>query len=283
MWPYKFVTGVLTRLLADFPDGFGLYENTPVTAIHDDPDSANPRYRVETTNGVIMARHVVHCTNAHASHLVPGLRGRIFPVRGQMSAQTPGDHFPNQASQYSWVFNYDRGYDYMTQLPTGQIMLGGGFAQSESGGLADVGVSTDSELSLYINIHLSGALRAIFGENWGRVQGEPVQAMWTGNMAFSSDGFPWVGRLPGVVTGRSEHGSDGAEWICAGFGGEGMVQAWLSGKVIAMMLLAQDAELSETISEALSWFPEQLLVNEERFAETALPMEIGDGLQKANL
>ena len=81
------------------------------------------------------------------------------------------------------------------------MMLGGGFVQSEDGGLADLGVSTDSDLSLYIDIHLSGALRAIFGaKDWGCVQGEPVQAMWTGSMAFSSDGFPWVGQLPGAVT-----------------------------------------------------------------------------------
>ncbi|KAJ6190628.1 hypothetical protein N7519_000649 [Penicillium mononematosum] len=266
LWPYKFVTGVLKRLLADFPDDFRVEENTAVTAIHDDTASNGPRYKVETSRGTITTRHVIHCTNAHVSHLVPGFRGRIFPVRGQMSAQTPGDKFPNQAAHHSWLFNYDRGFDYMTQLPGGQMMLGGGFAQGEGGGLADLGVSTDSDLSLYIDIHLSGALRAIFGaKDWGCVQGDPVQAMWTGNMAFSSDGFPWIGRLPGAVTGRSEHGSEGAEWA------------------MATMLLARDASLNETVSADLSWFPEQLLVSEERFAETVLPKEVGDDVHRANL
>ncbi|OQE30682.1 hypothetical protein PENFLA_c002G10868 [Penicillium flavigenum] len=284
LWPYKFVTGVLKRLLADFSDDFRVEENTAVTAIHDATASNGPRYKVETSRGTITTRHVIHCTNAHVSHLVPGFRGRIFPVRGQMSAQTPGDKFPNQAAHHSWLFNYDRGFDYMTQLPGGQMMLGGGFAQSEGGGLADLGVSTDSDLSLYIDIHLSGALRAIFGaKDWGCVQGDPVQAMWTGNMAFSSDGFPWIGRLPGAVTGRSEHGSEGAEWVCAAFGGDGMVQAWLGGKAMATMLLAGDASLSESVSADLSWFPEQLLVSEERFAETVLPKEVGDDVHRANL
>ncbi|CAI7586362.1 unnamed protein product [Penicillium viridicatum] len=284
LWPYKFVIGILTRLLADFPDDFRVEENTPVTAIHDDTASNGPKYKVETSRGTITARHVIHCTNAHVSHLVPGFRGRIFPVRGQMSAQTPGDSFPNQAADHSWLFNYDRGFDYMTQLPEGQMMLGGGFAQGEAGGLADLGISTDSDLSLYIDIHLSGALRAIFGaKDWGCVQGEPMQAMWTGSMAFSSDGFPWVGQLPGAVTGRSEHGSEGAEWVCAAFGGEGMVQAWLGGKAVATMLLARDASLSENASADLSWFPEQLLVSEERFAQTVLPKEVGDDVHKANL
>ncbi|KAJ5503404.1 FAD dependent oxidoreductase [Penicillium fimorum] len=284
LWPYKFVTGILKRLLEDFPDDLRIEENTPVTAVYDQTSSGGLRYKVETSRGTITARHVIHCTNAHVSHLVPGFRGRIFPVRGQMSAQTPGNNFPNQATDHSWLFNYDRGFDYMTQLPEGQMMLGGGFAQSEAGGLADLGVSTDSDLSLYINIHLSGALRAIFGDkNWGRVQGDAVQAMWTGNMAFSSDGFPWVGRLSEVATGRSEHGSEGAEWVCAAFGGEGMVQAWFSGKAVATMLLAQDASLSETVSADLSWFPDQLLMTEKRFADSVLSREVADGVQRANL
>ncbi|KGO76448.1 FAD dependent oxidoreductase [Penicillium italicum] len=284
LWPYKFVIGVLKRLLADFPEDFRVEENTPVTAIHDDTADNGPRYKVETSRGTITARHVIHCTNAHVSHLVPGFRGRIFPVRGQMSAQTPGDKFPNQAAEHSWLFNYDRGFDYMTQLPAGQIMLGGGFAQGESGGLEDLGISTDSGLSLYTDIHLSGVLRAVFGsKDWGRVQGEPVQAMWTGSMAFSSDGLPWVGQLPGVVTGRPEHGSEGAEWVCAAFGGDGMVQAWLAGKAVATMLLARDASLSETVSADISWFPEQLLVSEERFTNTVLPREVPDDVHKANL
>ncbi|KAJ5170366.1 uncharacterized protein N7500_003149 [Penicillium coprophilum] len=284
LWPYKFVIGVLKRLLEDFPNDFRVEENTPVTAIHDDSSSNGPRYKVETSRGTITARHVIHCTNAHVSHLVPGFRGRIFPVRGQMSAQTPGNNFPNQAADHSWLFNYDRGFDYMTQLPEGQMMLGGGFAQGEAGGLADLGVSTDSDLSLYIDIHLSGALRAIFGgKDWGCVQGDAVQAMWTGCMAFSSDGLPWVGRLPKAATGRPEHGSEGAEWVCAAFGGEGMVQAWLSGKAVATMLLAQDAPLSETINADISWLPEQLLVSEERFAHAVLPREAVDDVHKANL
>ena len=110
-------------------------------------------------------------------------------------------------------------------------MLGGGFVQSEEGGLADLGISTDSDLSLYIDIHLSGALRAIFGSK---------------------------------------------AW-------DGMVQAWLGGKAVATMLLARDPSLGETVSSDLLWFPEQLLVSEERFAETALPREVDDDVHKASL
>ena len=85
---------------------------------------------------------------------------RVYPVRGQMSAQSPGDQFPSQGSQRSWIFNYERGFDYLTQLPSGAMMFGSGLAQSEGAGLAELAVSRDSGQSLYIDIHLSGALRA---------------------------------------------------------------------------------------------------------------------------
>jgi glycine/D-amino acid oxidase-like deaminating enzyme len=269
------VTGVLSRLVSDYPSDFSIEDHTAVTSIHYD-ESPDHEYTIETNRGTIHAHHVIHCTNAHVGHLVPGLRGRIFPVRGQMSAQTPGDRFPCQGNNHSWLFNYDRGFDYLTQLPSGQMMFGGGFARSENLGVADLGVPTDNQMSLTIDIHLSGALSAIFGrESWGRVQGEPIQAMWTGNMGFSADGLPWVGQLPGSVTRRapdSKKTNAGAEWVCAGFCGEGMVQAWLSGKALATMLLKKDGQDGAD----LSWFPEQLLVTEERIATSVLPQTVPD-------
>ncbi|KAJ5949116.1 hypothetical protein N7454_000700 [Penicillium verhagenii] len=279
LWPYKFVTGILARLLADYPDDFRVHDHTPVTSIESD-SSSTYKYKVQTSRGIISARHVIHCTNAHVSHLVPGLRGRIFPVRGQMSAQTPGDKFPDQAYKHSWLFNYHRGFDYLTQLPTGQMMFGGGFAQGQLGGTTDLGVATDNELCTYIDIHLSGALSAIFGrESWGRVQGDPVQAMWTGNMAFSTDGFPWVGRLPASVTRRPSSEGAGGEWISAAFGGDGMVQCWLCGKALATMLLVQDGSLNPAADADLSWVPEQMWVTEERLIAAEMPRTV-PGLQR---
>lgn len=211
-----------------------------------------------------------------------------------MSAQTPGDKFPSQGTQHSWVFNYERGFDYLTQLPetenhNGQMMFGGAFAQSEGRGMADLGVATDSSLSVYMDIHLSGALGAVFGhENWGTVSGPPVQAMWTGNMGFSWDGFPWVGMLPPSLTWReggysetnpeeqSETNKSGAEWVSAAFSGNGMVQAWLCGKALGIMLLSRDGMLDASHSADLSWLPEQMLVTEERIRNSVLPRVVDE-------
>lgn len=186
-----------------------------------------------------------------------------------MSAQHPGTNFRSQGGEHSWLFNYDRGFDYLTQLPASDVgemmMFGGGFAQGEGGGISDLGVSTDSELSLYADIHLSGALSVVFGrEDWGAAPGSAVEQMWTGNMGFSADGFPWVGRLPGSLTGRGKDTDrEGAEWVSTAFSGEGMVLAWMCGKALGKMLLLHDELLDREFAD-LSWFPEQMLVTEER-------------------
>lgn len=151
-------------------------------------------------------------------------------------------------------------------------MFGGGFAQGKGGGIADLGVATDSGVDLYTDIHLSGALSAVFGRgNWGAVSGPAVEMMWTGNMGFSADGLPWVGRLPESLTRRGKDmdlEGRGQEWISAGFSGEGMVHAWLCGKALAWMILDD--------GQVLSWFPEQMLVTEERIKASVLSRSVGE-------
>lgn len=272
MWPYKFVTGLLSHLLKNFPSNFLLETNTPVCEIRCGQDY----YEVITPRGTIKCKHVIHCTNAHIGHLVPGIKGNIFPIVGQMSAQRPGNKFKHQ-SHHSWIFNYDQGFDYLTQLPIGtasdgELMMGGGFAQTQHGGIHETGCSHDSELNLYASIHLRGVLGAVFApEDWGTVDGEAVKAMWTGNLGFSTDGLPWVGKLPESLTERriaTTRSTPGAEWAAAAFSGEGMVHAWLSGKALAEMILSHDATDGEVVIP--EWFPEAMVISSKRLANARL-------------
>ena len=212
-----------------------------------------------------------------------------------MSAQTPGSRFPDYSRKHSWAFMYERGFDYLTQLPRqvlgdggdsnnehhkivsdNEMMFGGGFAQGKESGIADLGIASDAELSLYCDIHLSGALSAVFSrENWGPAPPSPhpaVKMMWTGNMGFSADGLPWVGRVGSSVTGRPDSEGAGAEWISAAFSGEGMVHAWLCGKELGRMILADDGVISASeLDSDREWFPEQMLITEERLQRAVLP------------
>lgn len=176
-----------------------------------------------------MASHIIHATNGWTSHLLPGMCGKVFPLRGTMTAQRPGTGLPTDAiGSRAHVFNYPApGFDYLTQLPRregksegGELLFGGGMMQAGRFVLSEIGVADDSRYHLGIASHIQGALPEYFGRrNWGaeRVdvpqeveEGESspwgqgrVKAVWTGILGFSADLQPWVGRVPPVISGRS--------------------------------------------------------------------------------
>ncbi|KAJ7115955.1 FAD dependent oxidoreductase [Mycena epipterygia] len=312
--PYRFVTGILSRLVASHPTHFRLFTHTPCISISSasDLESDEPLYIVLTNKGTIRTRHVVHATNAWASHLLAPMRGKIVPVRGHMSAQRPGMGLgrighPASANDsvltladtdsnagHSWlgtrsfVIYSGRRYDYLTQQPSAsaksqslypppaaEFMFGGGVAHGEMAERAfmtEVGITDDRSWNLDTGAYLGGALSMYFG-GWGP-EGRDIEStddlavlpyaapeesdegrvkkLWTGILGVSADGRPWVGRLPVKISGRVEPRSKRkparkmtllappGEWISAGYSGEGMVHAYMSGKALAHMVLGHD-------------------------------------------
>ncbi|KAG1775012.1 hypothetical protein EV702DRAFT_973857 [Suillus placidus] len=55
-------------------------------------------------------------------------------------------------------------------------------------------------------------------------------------------------------------GAAPVEWIAAGYSGEGMVHAWLSGKAMAEMVLGHEVE---------EWFQDIIRVSEKRWKTKA--------------
>lgn len=288
LWPYRLIGGIFQKLINAHPGDFFLDTDTSVTEIVP-PMGENSLYSVATTRGNISARHVVHATNAHAAHLVPGLKGRIVSVRGHMSAQTPGASLPDFSNR-SWSFIYTNGFDYLTQLPReplaavgnsrgGEIMLGGGVAQAVGKGVEDIGVATDGlPFNFHTKVHLAGVLRAVFAEeHWGSEDGKAIKSMWTGNLGFTNDNLPFVGKLPRNLTERDVSNADGAEWIAAGYNGEGMIHAWRSGIAVAQMILEEMVPGKKFGWE--QWLPEQLLITEERVITSAFQSPIPNTLE----
>ena len=238
-----------------------------------------------------------------------------------MSAQRPGASFNIKSTitgDRTFVFYTGLvGYDYLTQLPSGEneLMFGGGWASSIDAAIADVGEVDDTNYSLSVASHLAGALPFYFGdENWGKEKEPEVtedetksgvewgkgrtKTSWGGILGISADGHPWVGRLGPKLSGRTEPpptstpklSLDGncdvtssysnhnestltappGEWIAAGYTGEGMVHAWMSGKALAFMVLNDEEEIKE-------WFPEILRINERRWKRA----DIVDFMSKA--
>lgn len=202
-----------------------------------------------------------------------------MPLRGQMSAQTPPPTFDFRGDDTSWSFNYNLGFDYLTQLPKntpshdkdlvegGEMMFGGGVCHARRNGLEELGAIDDSVLNATVAQHLSTTLNKAFtctkGEQF------VVKSMWTGIMAFSTDNLPWVGRVPESVSKRetllpakSGEAVPSGEWVAAGYSGEGMVQAWGCGKALSMMVMGLEEQME-------GWFPKEFYITEERVKKHA--------------
>jgi len=223
-----------------------LETNTPVTAVERTPSTTHP-YQVQTSRGSIAAKHVIHSTNGYVAHLLPALRGAVWPLRGQMTAQSMPPEFPRVGASRSWSAIYAKGFDYITQSPgdDGSLYFGGGFGQGGLENEEDIGNSDDSQLSIHPLRHLEAAPAKVFAH----AEGAKVEKKWTGVMGFTGDYMPLVDRLSTDISGREDCDPKvGGEWIAAGFNGYGMVHSWLSGKALANMLAGREAEI-------LDWFP----------------------------
>ncbi|EJD04507.1 FAD dependent oxidoreductase [Fomitiporia mediterranea MF3/22] len=308
--PYRFVTGILARLLDKHEGRFTLSTHTPCTGISVQSglaDTPLPLYRVETPRGSILTRHVVHATNAWASHLLPQMRTKIICVRGNMTAQRPGNALTPSTldGQRSWVF-YDKhiGYDYLTQLPNGEyeLMFGGGFVQAGEDGLGEIGCSDDSQYNSGVAAHLSGALPVLFGgKNWGSEAAPSLnrtdeggnederwfpgrmKAIWSGIIGISADRIPWVGRMPQklsdrvlpslIQTGDTKMDATGHSEKVRNARtappGE-WIAAGYSGEGMAHAFLCGRAVAMQVLDrahDAAAWLPECLAVTEARWAK----------------
>lgn len=157
-------------------------------------------------------------------------------------------------------------------------MLGGGLARASKRGIEEIGIANDlGELELGTKIHLSGVARGVFEpEVWGEEEGKAVKSMWTGIMGFTVDELPFVGKLSPAVTEREvlQDKLSGSEWVAAGYSGEGMVNAWGCGTAVAQMVLEEmDVGFQ---SDWRDWFPEQMLVSEQRLKDLILRIEEND-------
>ena len=171
-----------------------------------------------------------------------------------VTAQNPGTLFPKLGGARSWSFIHRRGFDYVSQRPgTGELIAGGGVVQSPEKGMDEFGIWRDDRSSFAIRAYLDGLLPTMFGaHNWGADVGARVKMAWTGCMGYTPDLLPYVGILDQKITQRkvptarsSKNAKQPAEWISAGFQGEGMALAWLSGVAVGLMLVGEEDEIFE--------------------------------------
>ncbi|KAM0151510.1 hypothetical protein ACHAPG_008203 [Botrytis cinerea] len=295
LWPYRFVTAIYAALLSKFPEQFSIETGTMVQSIQTTSNPDSP-FLLNTSRGDITAAHVVHATEAFTANLVLGLVGKLFPLRGHMSAQRPGKSFPHYDGKISWSVVGSRDYEYITQRPGkpdatdglgAEIMTGGGSVHMDGTGLNEVGQWDDDKIEQPIGSYLAGVLPVSFRSSfWGEdANGSIVKSMWTGAMGLTCDFMPLVGKLSPSLTKRAVNvgnkqvtantNAAPAEWIAAGFNGSGMVTTWLSGVAVALQVLGREnvnsnGQIWKPDGVVSDWFPEEFICSSKRVARSSI-------------
>lgn len=267
IWPYRLITGIYEHLLKEFPHRLAVEANTPAQQVTFSPnDNSQYPYAIKTPRGIIRAKKVIHCTNGHASHLLPKLGGCIYPFRGTMTVQKPGPMLKNLGASRSWSLShkpsleadtglYNTGLYYLQQnAQTGRIWIG-----NETAHMRDILTSDDTTIPEVTRQALSTVLPKLFLQGWGAETTSEIEAIWSGIQGHTADGLPVVGQIPVSVTGDD---ADDGQWIAAGFNGYGMDKCWLTGKALVTMILGEDVS---------DWFPQAFLVTEERLRTELTP------------
>lgn len=223
LWPYKFVSQLLERLVDR--SLVNLQTNTPVKKITQ--DGAGWNY-VHTARGALKARKVVFATNAYTSGICRQYTGKIVPYKGTAThiCPTQGPVYPHLSHTYNISYPAGPGrVDYLNPRPDGGIVVGGGkWKFSDERSLWD-GNWDDSTLLPDVQCHFNNLLQRHF-RGWEN-SGAKMDHLWTGIMGRTADEWPHVGEVPG---------SEGQQYVLAGFNGGGMSMIFLCAQGVAKMI-----------------------------------------------
>ncbi|KIV85327.1 hypothetical protein PV11_01030 [Exophiala sideris] len=245
---YKFTIGILKLALKK---GLNLQCNTPATSISKDPDGS---WTTHTPRGSLTSRKLILAMNGYTAHLYPRLQGVIVPLRGVITAQRPGQNLPQTGLPTTYSFVHATSFEYMISRPRGtkfegDVVIGGGHQVAKDNGFNEYGNTDDTAYDEASAAYLLDITKKVFDKDWGADQPEgQCRKTWSGVMGFSSDGYPFVGPVPG------EEGL----YLDASFQGHGMVLCFLCAKAVVQMIQGKNGD------ELDSWFPRCYRVTEER-------------------
>ena len=209
--PVELCRGIARLSGASIKTGFAVRRMEP----------AGDRVRLVAEAGEVVAERVVLALNAYAGALLPHLAGEVRPVRGQMLALAP--LAPTAGRELPGVWYVNEGYEYLRQLADGTVVVGGcrWAAREVEVGTAETPTAT-----------VQGALERFLTDAFPRFAGRPVRQRWAGTMAFTSDGLPRIGEVPGLPNAI----------YAAGFNGHGMSLGFATGRYLARRAMGETAE-----------------------------------------
>jgi len=160
--------------------GVTLCANTRVTAIARQPQG----FLVKTQRGEVAAREVVIATNGYTGDVTPALKRRVMPVAShiiateELAPELAASLIPNGKT----ISDTPRVLTYYRMSPDGKRVVFGGRAR-----FTQVG----PEVSV-------PALHRMMTQRFPQLAGVRVTHAWTGNVAFTFDFLPHMGRQDGM-------------------------------------------------------------------------------------
>ncbi|KAI5925992.1 FAD dependent oxidoreductase [Camillea tinctor] len=229
--------------------GVQLFTHCPVAGVRRGEEGG---WLLETPRGCLRAREVVHCTNAHAAHLLPRLAPFTTPNRAQAHAVVPPARLAGAdalRSTMSLRHGLKHFYSVAQRPADGIVILGSSRANPNLSRETMAGVvSADDSKGFDADIRddaLGEFWNLLAAEDGEEVQveggqvlakergqgeegptaavaktspplrhGEGLLHVWTGIIGMTTDSCPFIGRVPGAE----------GQWVCAGFNGHGMAR-----------------------------------------------------------
>lgn len=203
--------------------GVKLFTHCPATDIRsadEQPDMADSKiWNVHTPRGVVSTPTVIHCTNAHASFLLPDLAEHVIPNRAQAHALTPSPAFSADkvlTKTYSLRYSLLHFFSLIQRQTDGTLILGisrknPSFSQKTTDGVQSTDDSSFNDEIADIAFEAFKELFPSYEGPDGLVHGEGMQHVWSGIIAMTTDSVPFVGQIESLP----------GQYICAGFGGHG--------------------------------------------------------------
>ncbi|MBV8088779.1 MAG: FAD-binding oxidoreductase [Alphaproteobacteria bacterium] len=141
-------------------------------------------WRVETARGTVSARDVVVATNGYTGRLTPALRRRVVPIASHIIAteELPTDLAASLIPKGRTLSDTKRVLCYYRMSPDGRRMVFGGRARF---------TQVDAKVSAPI-------LYRYMISRFPQLHGTRITHAWTGNVAFTLDALPHMGRRDGL-------------------------------------------------------------------------------------
>ena len=176
--PALFFKGLLELALNA---GVTIASRTPVNGM---VQESNGSWQVKTPRGVVRAGQVIIATNGYTGDVTPQLKRRVVPVGSYIIAteELPPDLAQSLSPRNRSFADTRRVLTYYRLSPDGRRLI--------FGGRAKFGFSDPTETAPLLHRFMT--------DRFPQLRGVKISHAWTGNVAFTLDELPHMGKLDGL-------------------------------------------------------------------------------------